>query len=109
MTTPGHDNKRSKATSDAGDILGRMLEGDAELKREVEEARLNVRIAEMLYEARMASNLTQSQLAELVGTTQSVISRLEDADYEGHSLPMLQRVAAALHRRVEVNFPPEVA
>jgi hypothetical protein len=44
-----------------------------------------------------------------VGTTQSVISRLEDADYEGHSLPMLQRIAAALHKRLDVRFEPEVA
>jgi hypothetical protein len=33
-----------------------------------------------------------------------VISRLEDADYEGHSLPMLRRIAAALGKRVEVRF-----
>ena len=109
MTAQEHDDKNRKPTIDAGEILGRMVNGDADLKREVEEARLNVRIAEMLLEARKGANLTQAQLAELVGTTQSVISRLEDADYEGHSLPMLQRVAAALHRRVEIHFPPEVA
>ena len=39
-------------------------------------------------------------------TTQSVISRLEDADYEGHSLAMLNRIAAALERRVEIRFVP---
>jgi len=41
-----------------------------------------------------------------VGTTASVICRLEDADYEGHSLAMLNRIAAALHRRVETHFVP---
>ncbi len=55
------------------------------------------------------AGLTQAKLAELVGTTQSVISRLEDADYEGHSLSMLQRVAEALHRRIDIRFVPEVA
>ena len=39
-----------------------------------------------------------------MGTTQSVISRLEDADYEGHSLAMLNRIAAAVERRVEIRF-----
>ena len=34
-----------------------------------------------------------------------MISRLEDADYSGHSLAMLRRVAAALGRRVEIRFP----
>ena len=39
-------------------------------------------------------------------TTASVICRLEDADYEGHSLAMLNRIAAALNRRVEIRFVP---
>jgi len=40
----------------------------------------------------------------MVDTTASVISRLEDADYEGHSLAMLRRVASALGKRVEIRF-----
>jgi hypothetical protein len=35
-----------------------------------------------------------------------VISRLEDADYSGHSLKMLQRIGAALNRRLEIQFVP---
>jgi hypothetical protein len=35
-----------------------------------------------------------------VGTTQSVVSRLEDDDYDGHSLTMLARIAAALGKRL---------
>jgi hypothetical protein len=35
-----------------------------------------------------------------------VIARLEDADYAGHSLSMLQRIARALNRRVEINLLP---
>ena len=46
----------------------------------------------------------RKQLAKLVGTTPSVICRLEDADYEGHSLAMLRRIAAALNKRVEIRF-----
>jgi transcriptional regulator with XRE-family HTH domain len=45
--------------------------------------------------------MTQKELAARVGTTPSVISRLENDDYDGHSLAMLRRVAAALNRRVE--------
>ena len=48
--------------------------------------------------------MTQKQLAELVGTTQSVISRLEDADYEGHSLSMVNRIAKALDRRLIIQL-----
>jgi transcriptional regulator with XRE-family HTH domain len=52
----------------------------------------------------MKAGLTQGELAKLIGTTASVISRLEDADYEGHSLAMLRRIAAALNKRVEIRF-----
>jgi predicted transcriptional regulator len=45
-------------------------------------------------------------LADLIGTKQSVIARLEDADYEGHSLTMLQRIATALHQRLEIHLVP---
>jgi transcriptional regulator with XRE-family HTH domain len=63
-------------------------------------------VAQLIYEARTRAKLTQKQLAGLIGTTQSVIARLEDADYEGHSLSMLQRIAAALEKRIEIQFVP---
>jgi hypothetical protein len=50
-----------------------------------------------------------------VGTTQSVIARLEDAEYTGHSLSMLERIAAVcgvalkLHAEKKPNFAREVA
>ena len=59
---------------------------------------------EMLQLAREARALTQKELAGLVGTSHSVISRLEDDDYRGHSLAMLRRIAAALNKRVEIRF-----
>ena len=64
----------------------------------------NLDIARKIYEMRTAAGLSQAALARKVGTTQSVISRLEDADYDGHSLAMLRRIAAALERRVEIRF-----
>lgn len=87
--------------------LHRELVGDdPERLDSLEEERVNANIARQIYAMRQEADLTQSKLAALVGTTPSVISRLEDADYEGHSLSMLRRVAAALHRRVEVHFVP---
>jgi transcriptional regulator with XRE-family HTH domain len=53
---------------------------------------------------RTKAGLTQKELAKHVGTTPSVISRLEDADYRGHSLAMLRRIARALNKRVEIRF-----
>ena len=102
-------DRKSKKKDDAGEILDHLVGDDTDLRRQVEEEKLNVRVAEMIYDARTKAGLTQVELAQLVGTTQSVISRLEDADYEGHSLSMLQRIADALHQRLEVRFVPEVA
>jgi len=71
---------------------------------QLEEAIANDHIARKIYDLRTAAGLTQRQLAKLVGTTASVICRLEDADYEGHSLAMLNRIAAALNKRVKIEF-----
>jgi len=100
---------RKRKTSNAVEILDRITGNDRQLRRMIEVARINVLVSEMIYEARTAAGLTQAALARRVGTTQSVISRLEDADYEGHSLTMLQRIAEALHVRLELRFVPEVA
>ena len=50
----------------------------------------------------------QAQLAQLIGTQASAFSRLEDADYDGHSLRMLRLIAAALGHRVEIKFVRQV-
>ena len=71
----------------------------------LEEVRAEAEVARTIYRLRSGAGLTQQALAERVGTTASVISRLEDADYTGHSLAMLRRIAAALGRRVEIRFP----
>ena len=95
---------KTKKTSDAVAILDRMAGGSSELRRLAEEARVNTAVAQLIYEARNKAGLSQAELAERIGTKQSVISRLEDADYEGHSLSMLQRIAAALGQGVEIRF-----
>jgi transcriptional regulator with XRE-family HTH domain len=66
----------------------------------------NREVAQRIYELRQQAGLSQTDLAKRVGTTQSVISRLENADYEGHSLAMLNRIAAAVERRVDIRFLP---
>jgi transcriptional regulator with XRE-family HTH domain len=58
------------------------------------------------YDARNAAGLTQKELADFVGTKQPVISQLEDAEYEGHSLSMLKRIADALNQRLEIRIVP---
>src|SRR5437016_7317448 len=94
-------------TTDAVEILRRrFVEGNPKMEALVEQERLNAAVAQQLYDLRMQAGLTQKELADLVGTTASVICRLEDADYEGHSLSMLRRIAGALKSRLEVRFIP---
>ena len=96
-----------KATKDAVEILHRLFyEGKPVRMKALEEARANEEIARRIRDLRDRAGLTQAQLAKLVGTTASVICRLEDADYEGHSLAMLRRIASALNQRVEIRFVP---
>lgn len=58
--------------------------------------------------ARAASGLTQAQVAERVGTTQSAIARLESGTAKhSPSIATLQRYARALGYRVEVRFVKE--
>jgi ribosome-binding protein aMBF1 (putative translation factor) len=99
--------KRYRTITDGIEILDRLVyRGHPERQAALEEAKLNAEIAQEIYALRTKAKLTQRQLAKMIGTTASVISRLEDADYEGHSLPMLQRISAAFNRRVEVHFVP---
>lgn len=99
--------RKNTATGDAVQILyRRYYEGRPERVRGLEEARANDSVARKLTGLRLRAGLTQRQLAKLVGTTASAICRLEGADYEGHSLAMLNRIAAALKQRVEIRFVP---
>ena len=99
--------KGRKPTSDAVEILHRRyFKGKPDMMKYLEQERANNDIAQQIYDLRTDAGLTQRDLAKLVGTQPSAICRLEDADYDGHSVTMLQRIAFALNRRVQVKFLP---
>jgi ribosome-binding protein aMBF1 (putative translation factor) len=91
-------------TSDALKIIEKINRADPGLQEMVATSAINADVAQLIYEARIKAGLTQQQLADLIGTKQPVIARLEDADYEGHSLSMLQRIAQALNQRLEIHL-----
>ena len=99
----------TRKTRNATEILERLTGDDPGLREMIAEEAVNAQVARMIYEARTAAGLTQTQLACLVDTQQSTIARLEDADYEGHSLSMLRRIAEALNQKLEVRFVPNRA
>ena len=84
----------------------RFVAGDADQENTYEQALVDTEVASLIYNMRIKAGLSQRAMAKKVGTTASVICRLEDADYEGHSLAMLRRIAAALEKRVEIRFVP---
>jgi ribosome-binding protein aMBF1 (putative translation factor) len=93
-------------TSDGIKILDNLIGDDAELRELCEQETINAHVAQLIYDARTEAGLSQQELAKMINTTQSVISRLEDADYEGHSLSMLGRIARALNREVKIDLVP---
>ena len=98
--------KTKKRTSNALALVEGLAGKSQQMADLVEQEQANLDIARKIYELRSKAKLSQTELARKVGTTQSVISRLEDADYDGHSLEMLRRIASALEKRIEIRFLP---
>jgi ribosome-binding protein aMBF1 (putative translation factor) len=96
--------KRTAKTDDAVTILSEVFGDDPNRRARIEQIKQEMAVGQQIYDARKAADLTQAELAKRVGTTQSVISDLEDAEYQGHSLPMLRRIATALNLSLQVNF-----
>lgn len=96
-----------KPTTDGEEIMHRLFfEDDPEMMALYEEERANADLAQKIYDLRKEAGLSQRKLAEMIGTKHAVIARLENADYEGHSLSMLRRIAVALNKRVQIDFVP---
>lgn len=95
--------KSRKKTSDAVELMNKWYGGDQEWEQMLVEERLRVQVGQIVYDLRIEAGLSQTALAKLVGTGQSIISRLENADYDGSALEMLFRVCSALHRQVRVE------
>ena len=78
---------------------------DMELKIYFEKAEAKRKIAQEIAALRSAKHLTQTQLAEQVGTRQQVISRLENpADTRMPSFEFLDRIAKAFNKRLVVSL-----
>jgi len=86
-------------------LMDKFVGHDPKRQAMLDEEIVNVEAAQLVYDLRKKAGLTQRELAKKVGTTASVICRMEQADYEG-SLPMLRRVAVALNRRLELHAVP---
>ena len=97
------------------EIVEQRTRKSATYRKTFERTLHQIDLALLVREMREDAGLTQTELAKKVGTTQSVIARLEDAEYSGHSLRMLERIATVcgvalkLHAEKKPNFDREVA
>src|SRR5271157_5954682 len=80
-----------------------IIGDDHQRQADFEQELINAEAAQLIYDMRTKAGLSQRELAKRVGTTASVICRLEDADYEGHTLAAVRRIATALNRRLELR------
>jgi DNA-binding XRE family transcriptional regulator len=102
-------DKTKKKTIRSGALqhaFDRYVGKSPESIRQFEEEVVNAEIAGKVYDLRIKAGFSQRELAKRVGTSASAICRIEDADYEGHSLYLLKRIAEALDQRVEIRFVP---
>jgi predicted transcriptional regulator len=74
-----------------------------EVQKELKMNEAEYRIIEEIIMARKEKNLTQKDLAELIGTKQSNISRFESGNYNP-SLEFLNKIVQAIGKELEVKI-----
>ena len=82
----------------------RFIAGHPEDEEFFDQALFDTEVASKVYDLRTKTGLSHAALAKKVGTTASVICRLEEADYEGNSLAMLRRIAQAVGKRLQIRL-----
>lgn len=78
---------------------------DPDFKREYDELEHEFAFARQMIAARLRAKLTQRQVAERMGTTQSVVARIESGS-QPPSLKTLERYAAAIGCQLTLSLRP---
>ncbi|MEI8062397.1 MAG: helix-turn-helix transcriptional regulator [bacterium] len=82
--------------------LHRRSMKDPEYKRHYDALELEFQIIHLIIKARREKNITQKKLAEMIGTTQSVIARFESG--KGNpTLNFLQKLTFALGTKLKLT------
>lgn len=87
------------------DVKSQRGEPAPEVRAGIEQ---DLALGQLIYDLRTEAGLTQRALAERMGTTQSVISRLEEGGGARNRLDTLSRVATSLNRHLVISFPEEI-
>ena len=108
--TPTHSCDRITACLNLANAVAivhrHFVEGKPELEAYLVEELERILIGNQIYDLRTKSGMTQAALARKVGLKAADIDQLENADYEGHPLPTLRKIANVFGMRIELNFVP---
>jgi len=88
--------------SDFRKHLNKSLE-DETFKKEWDNLELRYAVVEQLIKLRNAYDLSQTELAKKIGTTQAVISRVENGTVNV-GIDFLAKVAKAFDKKIEINI-----
>ncbi|MEJ7926008.1 helix-turn-helix transcriptional regulator [Sphingobium sp. AN641] len=101
------DKTKKTKTIAAGDMF-KTWRKDPEYRKAYAEAESEFLIAAAMIAARSQAHLTQAELAERMGTTQSAIARMESGKFKP-SHGTLEKIARATGTRLRVSFEPTEA
>jgi len=102
---PMATRQTKRPTTLAREILHRRLyRARPDRLEQLDQTRREMALGMKIRQVREDAGLTQQQLARMIGAQPSAISRIEDADYDGHSVSLLERVAEALDLRLIIDF-----
>ncbi len=90
--------------SDFANELREPFDGSQEYRASYAESFMNSWIAAQIKVIREQRGLSQQQLAELIGSKQAGISRLENVNYTAWKVSTLARIARAFDIRLKISF-----
>ncbi|OIP72247.1 MAG: transcriptional regulator [Oscillatoriales cyanobacterium CG2_30_40_61] len=91
-------------TTDGITIINSLINDDADLQQMITESYINAEIGQLIYDTRIKEKVTAKELADIIGIQESVILDLEEGDYEGNALIILEKVAKVFQQRIQVQL-----
>src|SRR6478672_7101825 len=100
---------RNQTTLSSGTrvLLDRLYRGKPDRIAGLKKTRRELALGRKIRDLRESRGLSQAQLAKALGTQPPAISRIEDADYDGHSLRILRKIADYFGQNLIVSFEPK--
>jgi transcriptional regulator with XRE-family HTH domain len=88
------------------DEIRQELRDDRELNAAYQRELARLEIGNQILKLRQRLRLSQAQLAELIGTKQAGVARMEQASYSNFNVATLAKVAVATRSRLNVTLTP---